>query len=76
MYCLKEPLQSFEALFALDSEQAIFLSLSRPMPAASDQSGIVGDIFLVDKPKARLLHEVLVDSARHEEKKTNGAPER
>jgi hypothetical protein len=45
------------------------------MPPASDQSGVVGDIFLSNESKARLLNEPLIDSGRHEQEETDGTPE-
>jgi hypothetical protein len=72
---LEEPLKPFEAVFAFDAEQVVFVSLSRSMPPAGDQRGVVGDIVVSDESKARLLDEPLIDSGRHEEKQTDGAPE-
>ena len=46
------------------------------MPPARDQRGVLGDIFLPDKSKARLLYHPLVDSGRHEQKETDGAADR
>jgi hypothetical protein len=53
MHRLKEPLQSFEAFFALYVEYIIPVSLSRPMPPGRDQSSSLGDIFLSDKRHPR-----------------------
>ena len=75
MHCLKEPLQTIEAFFALDSDQVIFTCLSRSIPAARNEGSVVRDIFLVDESKTRLLYQLLIDSRRHEKKQTNGAPE-
>ena len=75
MHCLEKLLQAFEAFFALDSKQVIFMSLSCLKPPAGDQGGVIGHIFLMDESKACLLYKSLIDSGWYEEEQTNGAAE-
>jgi hypothetical protein len=70
----KEPLEAIEALFPLEFQQVVLVTLSRLMPAACNQCGITGDIFLLDEVKACLFDEPFIDARRHEQKEADGAP--